>query len=277
VAITVEEAAEVDTVAEAIPLTIVHEDDDLIVINKPAGMVVHPAPGSPSGTLVNALSASLRRRPVWDRGGEASGHRPPDRQGHVRPFGRGEIRSRPSRVGRAVCRSLHHSGVSGAVPRRAGGGRSKAARRARCARGLGRGGAVSTQLARHKTDRQRQAVLFDGGRHAVTHLRVEESFAGAVLRACLLPVGDGADASDPGAYVPYRSCAGGRSGIWRAATRVGENAGPVALEVNGFSRQALHAATLGFLHPVSGEDLQFSAPMPEDMAHMLAGLREAAR
>ena len=66
--------------------------------------------------------------------------------------------------------------------------------------------------------------------------------------------------------------------VYPGRRRVSEKLlGPVAIEVNGFARQALHAATLGFVHPVSGEEMQFEASLPEDMEHLLAGLREAAR
>jgi 23S rRNA pseudouridine1911/1915/1917 synthase len=276
VAITVEEAAEVDTVAEAIPLTIVHEDDDLIVINKPAGMVVHPAPGSPSGTLVNAL--------LHHFGGALSGIGGEKRPGIVHRIDKYTsgllVVAKSDRAHHGLAAQFADHSITREYQALCHGVPEAVDPRLRGVRGVhvASGGLVrvSTQLARHKTDRQRQAVLFEGGRHAVTHLRVQEGFAGAVARvSCRLETGRTHQIRVHMSHIGHALVG---DPVYGGRRRVSEKTlGPVALEVNGFSRQALHAATLGFLHPVSGEDLQFSAPMPEDMAHMLAGLREAAR
>ena len=121
-----------DIAGEEIPLDVVYEDDDLIVIDKPAGMVVHPAPGAATGTLVNALLAPLRRQPVGDRRRAAPRHRPPDRQGHLGPAGRRQVRPRASRARRAV------RGARGRTPLpRAGPRRSRRRRAAACRTGRG--------------------------------------------------------------------------------------------------------------------------------------------
>jgi 23S rRNA pseudouridine1911/1915/1917 synthase len=124
---------------------------------------------------------------------------------------------------------------------------------------------ISTQLARHKTDRQRQAVLFEGGRHAVTHLRVEEGFAGAVARvSCRLETGRTHQIRVHMAHIGHALVG---DPVYGGRRRVSEKRwAPSRLEVNGFSRQALHAATLGFVHPVSGEDMTVCRPLPDDMA-----------
>jgi 23S rRNA pseudouridine1911/1915/1917 synthase len=134
---------------------------------------------------------------------------------------------------------------------------------------------VATQLARHKTDRQRQAVLFEGGRHAVTRARVMERFgtpASAALLECWLETGRTHQIRVHMAHVGHALIGdqtyGGRRRL--AAKAVGE---VLAEAANGFPRQALHAATLGFVHPVTGESLEFASPLPEDMEWLIAGLR----
>jgi 23S rRNA pseudouridine1911/1915/1917 synthase len=209
---------------EAIPLDIVHEDADLIVVNKPAGMVVHPAPGSPSGTLVNAL--------LHHFGGNLSGIGGEKRPGIVHRIDKDTsgllVVAKSDRAHHGLAAQFADHSITREYRRCATACRTAADPRLRGVRGVhvARGGLVrvSTQLARHKTDRQRQAVLFEGGRHAVTHLRSRKLRRSRGAR--VLPVGDGADASDPGSHVPYRPRAGGRSGLWRAAARVGKGAGP---------------------------------------------------
>ena len=87
---TPEEPAPIDAVPQDIPLNVVYEDDDVIVVNKPSGLVVHPAPGHPDGTLVNALLISLRRKPFRRRRRAASRHRAPHRPRHERAHHRGK-------------------------------------------------------------------------------------------------------------------------------------------------------------------------------------------
>jgi 23S rRNA pseudouridine1911/1915/1917 synthase len=133
---------------------------------------------------------------------------------------------------------------------------------------------IATRLARHKTDRQRQAVV-ETGRHAVTRARVVESFGAppsAALVECWLETGRThqirVHMSHAGHALIGDQTYGGRRRL--AAKAVGEAA---ALAANGFPRQALHAATLGFEHPVTGERLEFASPLPADMAGLIAMLR----
>ncbi|HVG49221.1 MAG TPA: pseudouridine synthase, partial [Rubellimicrobium sp.] len=134
---------------------------------------------------------------------------------------------------------------------------------------------IATRLDRHRTDRQRQAVTWEGGRHAVTRARVVEPFGtppGAALVDCWLETGRTHQIRVHMAYVGHGLVGdpvygGHRKPSVRALGEAG--AGAVA----GFQRQALHAATLGFVHPVSGEALRFASPLPPDMAELLRALR----
>ena len=184
-------AVAIETLPEAIPLNVIFEDGDLIVINKPAGMVVHPAPGSPSGTLVNALLWPLRRHAFGHRRRTASRHRAPHRQGHHRPSGGGQVGPRPPRPCGAVRGTHRLAPLSRRGPRPP----QASDPRIRGLRGVSfeAGGIlrIATHLARHKTDRQRQAVVWDQGRHAVTRVRAIEAFGGgtAALVECWLETG----------------------------------------------------------------------------------------
>ena len=136
---------------------------------------------------------------------------------------------------------------------------------------------IATGLARHKTDRQRQAVVWDGqGRAAVTRVRVMESYGEvASLVECWLETGRThqirVHMTHAGHGLLGDQTYGGKR---RLAASV---LGPTAADLgNGFARQALHAATLGFVHPVSGEEMSFEAALPDDMAALIAALRAGA-
>ncbi|MFV0492405.1 MAG: pseudouridine synthase [Pseudorhodobacter sp.] len=268
--------AEVDTRPEDIPLCVIWEDDDLIVIDKPAGMVVHPAPGSPSGTLVNAL--------LHHFGGRLSGVGGEMRPGIVHRIDKDTsgllvvAKSDRAHHGLAAQFESHSAqrrylAVTYGLP-------DAADPRLRGLRGVGfePGGilCIRTGLARHRTDRQRQAVYFDGlGRRAVTRARVLEGFgspAAAALVECRLETGRTHQIRVHMAYAGHGLIGdpvyGGRR---RLAARALGSDGINAAE--RFSRQALHAATLGFDHPVSGEKLAFEAPVPPDMEVLIAALR----
>ena len=275
VEITVEEAVEVDTRPEDIPLEILHEDADLIVVNKPVGMVVHPAPGTPTGTLVNAL--------LHHFGGNLSGIGGEKRPGIVHRIDKDTsgllvvAKSDTAHHGLAAqfeahSVARHYLAICHGVP-------DASDPRLRGLPGVSFEAAgvlkITTQLARHKTDRQRQAVLFNGGRHAVTRARVEEGFGAVALINCWLETGRThqirVHLSHAGHALIGDRTYGGRRRV--SAKGMGE---ALAADLNAFPRQALHAASLGFVHPVSGARLSFSAPLPEDMAQLLHRLREAA-
>jgi 23S rRNA pseudouridine1911/1915/1917 synthase len=132
---------------------------------------------------------------------------------------------------------------------------------------------VATHLARHKTDRQRQAVVWNEGRHAVTRARVVDAFQGAAaLMECWLETGRTHQIRVQLSYAGHGLIGDPTYGGKR---RLPEKLFGLAAGVaNTFSRQALHAATLGFVHPVTGEALEFESPLPEDMAGLLDALRQ---
>jgi len=259
VEIEVEEAQESHIGPEDIPLDIVFEDANLIVLNKPAGMVVHPAPGTPSGTLVNAL--------IHHCGDDLSGVGGMKRPGIVAHQGLAAQFADHSVERRylAICYGVPDSNEP----------------RVRGVRGVsfeaGNIMKVQSFLGRHRTDRQRQAVSFDKGRHAVTRVRVVERFGrpeALALVECWLETGRTHQIRVHMAHVGHSLVGdptyGGRRKLSEKAL------GALAVtSVAGFSRQALHAATLGFEHPISGEVLEFEAEMPGDMAQLLVDLSPA--
>jgi 23S rRNA pseudouridine1911/1915/1917 synthase len=131
---------------------------------------------------------------------------------------------------------------------------------------------ITTQLARHKTDRQRQAVLFQGGRHAVTRVRVEEPLGPVTRVTCRLETGRTHQIRVHMAHVGHALVG---DAVYGGRRKVSDKVlgADLAAAINGFPRQALHAARLGFVHPVTGESLSFEADLPDDMADLLAALR----
>lgn len=276
VAITVEEASESHIEPEDIPLDVVYEDDDLIVVNKPAGMVVHPAPGTPSGTLVNAL--------LHHFGGKLSGVGGSKRPGIVHRIDKDTsgllvvAKSDAAHHGLAAQFAAHtaeraYLAVTHGVP-------EASDPRLRGIRGASfeTGGILkmTTQLARHKFDRQKQAVLFEKGRHAVTRAKLVERFGNPACLAlveCRLETGRTHQIRVHMAHAGHGLLGdptyGGRRKLpAKALSQAGLDA------ARGFDRQALHAALLGFEHPISGEMMRFEAELPEDMAQLLQYLRE---
>lgn len=261
----------VETRAEDIPLTIIWEDADLVVIDKPVGMVVHPAPGTPSGTLVNAL--------LHHCGDSLSGIGGERRPGIVHRIDKDTsgllVVAKSDRAHHGLARQFedhsvtrHYLAVVHGVP-------SATDPRLRGLRGVSfeAGGIlkIATHLARHKTDRQRQAVVWDQGRHAITRARVVEAFAGqAALVECWLETGRTHQIRVHLAYAGHGLIGDQTYGGKR---KLGGALGQGAAVGNAFPRQALHAATLGFDHPVTGERLEFSSPLPPDMAGLIEALR----
>ncbi len=268
--LTVEDAAPSDMTPEDIPLTIIHEDDDLIVIDKPAGMVVHPAPGSPSGTLVNALLHHFAGR-LSGVGGEARPgivHRIDKDTSGLLVVAKSDAAHhglaeqfadhKAERSYMALCRGVPHTGDP----------------RLRGLRGVsfesGDTVKITTYLGRHKTDRQKQAVLLQGGRHAVTRAHVVETFGDHAARVCCkLETGRTHQIRVHMSYIGHALMGDPTYGGRRRLSSIA----PGAEAGNTFARQALHAETLGFTHPVSGESLQFSSPVPDDFERLLEALR----
>ena len=265
-------AVEVETLAEAIPLSVVWEDGDLIVIDKPAGMVVHPAPGTPSGTLVNALLAHC--------GDTLSGIGGERRPGIVHRIDKDTtgllVVAKSDRAHHGLAAQFEAHSVNRHYLAVVHGAPSAHDPRLRGLRGISfeAGGIlkIATGLARHKTDRQRQAVVWDQGRHAVTRARVVEEFQGAAaLMECWLETGRTHQIRVHMSYAGHGLVGDQTYGGKR---RLPEKLFGAAAEMaNTFPRQALHAATLGFVHPVTGEELEFESPIPADMSSLLNALR----
>ena len=264
-------AIAVETLAEDIPLSVIWEDGDLIVIDKPAGMVVHPAPGTPHGTLVNAL--------LHHCGDTLSGIGGERRPGIVHRIDKDTtgllVVAKSDRAHHGLAAQFeahtvnrHYLAVVNGVP-------SAHDPRLRGMKGVTfeAGGIlrIATHLARHKTDRQRQAVVWDQGRHAITRAHVVQAYHDhASLVECWLETGR---THQIRAHMSY-----GGHGLIGDQTYGGKRRlpeklfGPAAEVANTFPRQALHAASLGFAHPVSGEMLEFRSPVPPDMAGLITAL-----
>jgi 23S rRNA pseudouridine1911/1915/1917 synthase len=241
--------------AEAIPLRIVYEDAALLVIDKPPGMVVHPAPGHYHGTLVNAL---LFHCPTLSGiGGEA-------RPGIVHRLDKDTSglllvakhdRSHRSLAAQLKTRQLRRRYL--ALVR----GRMPAAH-----------GTIDASIGRHPQQRQKMAVVAHGGRAARTHYQVLEAWRPISLLQLSLETGRTHQIRVHLAHVGHAVLGDAvyGSGAWHLP-------GQPTLErqVRAFPRQALHAAQVRFQHPESGLWLEFTAPLPEDMATLIARLRQA--
>ena len=276
--IDVPQAAPTHIEAEDIPLKVLFEDEALVVVNKPAGMVVHPAPGTPSGTLVNAL--------MYHFGSNLSGVGGVARPGIVHRIDKDTsgvlvvAKSDAAHQGLAAQFEAHTAerkydaicyGVPDANDPRLRGIRGTSFEPGNVLK-------ISTLLGRHRTDRQKQAVNFDQGRHAVTRVRLDERFGQpeALARvSCALETGRTHQIRVHLAHVGHGLVGdpvyGGKR---RFAKGVLSDAAVAAVE--GFPRQALHAGLLGFRHPLTGQQMRFDAPPPADIALLLDVLQNAS-
>jgi len=242
--------------AQNLPLPVLYEDAHLIVVDKPAGMAAHPAAGTPDGTLVNAL--------LYHCGDSLSGI-----GGVLRPGIVHRLDKETSGVMVAAKSDQAHKGLSDLFSRHD---------ITRAYEALVRGvpksaaGTITTRLGRSMHDRKKMAVLRQGGREAITHYHLLEIFGDKPLAArirCTLETGRTHQIRVHMAHIGV-PCLG--DPVYGS----GAPARPVAdiLKDLNFSRQALHAAHLGFVHPVTGESLSFEAPFPADMAALHDALRD---
>jgi 23S rRNA pseudouridine1911/1915/1917 synthase len=243
-------------VAQAIPLAIRFEDEHLIVVDKPAGLVVHPAPGNPEGTLVNALLAHCGDSLAGIGGVRRPGivHRLDKDTSGLLVVAKTELAHRAlSRdfAGRRIERA--YSAFVWGVP-------------------VPTTGEISGNIGRSPRNRKKMAVVPEGrGRSAVTRYRVERRYADhAALIECRLLTGRThqirVHLSHAGHSLIGDPVYGTRSG--RAAARLG----PAGAAISAFPRQALHARLLGFTHPATGEKLRFESPLPADLAELKRNL-----
>ncbi len=244
--------------AEAIPLAIRFEDAHLIVIDKPAGMVVHPAPGNPRGTLVNALIAHC---------GDSLA-------------GIGGVR-RPGIVHRLDKDTSGLIVVAKSEPAHRALARDFAARRierryvaAVWGVPLPANGEIAGNIGRSPANRKKMAVVAAGrGKPAVTYYRVERQFAGrAALVECRLATGRTHQIRVHFAARGHPLIGDPVYGSRAARTAARES--PAAARIAAFPRQALHARSLGFIHPETGETLRFDSPPPADFRTLITNLEE---
>ena len=274
VEIMIPEIKDIDNFPENIPLNIVYEDDYLIVVNKPVGMVVHPAPGSPNKTLVNAL--------LHHCGDTLSGVGGSKRPGIVHRIDKDTsgllVSAKSDFAHQFLARQFENHSVERSYQALCFGVPDANDPRLRGVKGVsfeaGNILKVTTNLARHRTNRQKQAVLFGAGRHAITRVRVLENYgslSSLALIECRLETGRTHQIRVHLAHIGHGLVGdplyGGRRKI--PSKSFSED---IVQEIISFPRQALHAASLGFVHPKSNETLHFEAPLPDDMGDLIKKL-----
>jgi 23S rRNA pseudouridine1911/1915/1917 synthase len=236
--------------AQDIDLDIVYEDASILVVNKPAGLVVHPAAGHVDGTLVNAVLGYAPELSQLPRGGIV--HRlDMDTSGIM-----------------VVAKTLpaHHNLVEQLQARSV-----KREYSAVCVGAMTGGGTVDAAMGRHPKQRKKMAVLAVGGKTAITHYRVAQRFGSHTHIAVNLETGRTHQIRVHMAHRHYPLIGdplyGGRPRIPKGASD------ELIAALRGFPRQALHARVLGLIHPDTGEHVQFECPMPADMVSLLATLQ----
>ena len=244
---------EVRAEPEDIPLEVLYEDEHVFVLNKPAGLVVHPGAGNPAGTLVNAL---LHRDPslaALPRAGIV--HRLDKDTSGVMVVAR-TLQEQTALVEQLSAREVHRQYLAVVVG------------------ALVSGGTVDAPIDRHPRDRLKMAVREDG-KEAVTHYRLRERFRAHTALECRLETGRTHQIRVHMAHLKHAIVGdplyGGPLRLPKGATDT------LAAALRGFKRQALHAETLEFAHPITGEPVRATAPMPADLLALLAALREDSR
>ncbi len=252
VQMTQDEVAQPEVQPEAIALSLVHEDADVLVIDKPAGLVVHPGAGNPRHTLQNALLGLDPTLAALPRAGLI--HRlDKDTSGLLVVARTPEAQTSLSRQLEARTMAREYVAV--------------------CVGVMTGGGTIDEPIGRHRGDRLRMAIRVSG-RPAVTHYRVVERFRGHTYLRVKLETGRTHQIRLHLSHIKYPIVGdpvyGGRFGLPRGATS------GLIETLRGFKRQALHAASLGFDHPRSGKRLALQSAVPPDFAQLLGALREDA-
>jgi 23S rRNA pseudouridine1911/1915/1917 synthase len=243
-----EAEAAVSWAAQPMPLAIVHEDDDVIVVNKPAGLVVHPAAGHADGTLVNALLAHEPNLDKLPRAGIV--HRLDKETSGIMFVARSE-RAHKSLVAQLSQRTVsrHYLAV--------------------CQGALTAGGTIDAPMARHPTQRIKMAVVKDG-KPAVTHYRIRQRFAHFTALDVQLETGR---THQIRVHMAYRKMPLLGDPLYGGRMRLPPSASSeLSLALQGWKRQALHAHRLIFQHPATAETVEFSVPTPDDLAQLLVVL-----
>lgn len=249
-----------DVHPEAIPLDIFYEDEHLLVVNKPQGMVTHPAHGHFSGTLVNALLHHLQRPSAGDTIRPGIVHRLDKGTSGLLVVAKNEQvhRKLTDQFAAHEVRRVYNALVWGRLREREG--------------------IIDAPLGRHPGDRKRFAVVRRGGKTAVTTYQVEEVFRDTTLLSLRLKTGRThqirAHLEHQGHPVFGDATYGGRHK--RLSGMSGADKKRYADWLDTLPDVALHAATLGFIHPISGDYLEFSAARPANFERIIESLRADA-
>lgn len=236
------EPEEVELVAQDIPLDVVYEDEDVIVVNKPRGMVVHPAPGHPDGTLVNAL--------MFHCGSSLSGIGGEKRPGIVH-----RIDKDTSGLIIAAKNDMAHLRLSAQLSDRSLSRVYEAVVRGRL---RADSGTVNAPIGRHPTDRKRMAVTERNSRPAVTHWEVIARYRGYTHVRCILETGRTHQIRVHMAHIGH--------------SLLGDATYGAPSPDKGLEGQCLHARRLKFVHPRSGEAIELQTPLPEYFESVLSHL-----
>lgn len=240
--VTLPEPQPLDVQPENIPIDIIYEDDDVVVVNKARGMVVHPAAGNYDGTLVNALLYHCKN---------LSGI-----NGVIRPGIVHRLDKDTSGIMICAKNDAAHVSLSEQI-------QNKTAKRTYLAVVRGNikndSGVIETLIARDKNDRKKMAVVKEDGRHAITEYEVMERFGKYTIVKCKLMTGRTHQIRVHMEYLGYPLV---------GDPKYSPKKTPFA--ING---QALHSLTLDFIHPRTGEQMHFEAPLPEDMHKIVTRLR----
>ena len=244
--VTLPEPEEPEARPQDIPLDVVYEDEDVIVVNKPTGMVVHPAPGHPDGTLVNAL--------LYHCGESLSGVGGQKRPGIVHRIDRDTsgliIAAKNDAAHLALAAQLADHTLARTYECLAVGNFREDS------------GTVNAPIGRHPVDRKRMAVVRQGGREAVTHWEVIARYPGVTHLRCRLETGRTHQIRVHLAHIGHPI--------------LGDTVYGAKKPVPGLTGQCLHAVGLRFLHPRTGEPVELTCPLPEEFVRMLDKLRRNA-
>lgn len=251
--IEVPETVQPEWEAQPMPLDLVFEDDEILVLNKPAGLVVHPGAGNPDSTLLNALLSHAPQLRSLPRAGIV--HRLDKDTSGLMVVAKTE-RARLNLIEQLSSRELHReytTVVMGVMIS---------------------GGTVDEPIGRHRQDRKRMAIT-EHGKPAISHYRVAARYRAHTLVNVKLATGRTHQIRVHMAYIHFPVVGdpvyGGRLKLPKNCSEA------LKLALRGFRRQALHAARLGLKHPVTGEELSWQCELPSDMSSLIEALEQDAR
>jgi len=262
ICLTIPPPAAASPQAQDIPLEILYEDDHIIVINKPVGLVTHPAPGTPDGTLVNALIAHCGDSLTGIGGEKRPGivHRlDKDTSGVMMAAKTAEAHQVLTDMFAAHDLDRVYTAIVWGLPQQ-------------------RQMTIDAPIGRSSRDRKKMTIT-EKGRHAITHLDFTRSLPPlASVAECRLETGRTHQIRVHMAHIGHGIIGDPHYGRPMRSGQMPDNALRAALaDLRAFKRQALHASLLGFAHPITGEEMHFTTPIPQDMQYLLTGLENALK